>query len=293
MKKVIFALVMGFALTGCVSAYDTYDGGGYSNYSYGYSQDYIIFNNGYRYGYEAGVIDAITDRMVLAMALDRARAARLLELNRRYFYIFHSMPNYSFGYYNFNPGPPPPRGPEGPGYYGGSNRPPYGGGYGNGSYYGRGQGGYRSDYDVNMTDRDLQSAAKEYTRAVKSIVGNQSYNVFETRVHTDAAAANQKVNSVRVNPNLNEERATTNNATTGTATRTRTSNNTSVRTNANSGTTAPTTSGTRVRGNRNSSTTTNQPSTSTLTRVRSNSSSSSSSTTTNTNTGTTTRTRTR
>lgn len=334
MKKVLFALAMGFALTGCVSAYDTYDGGGYSNYSYGYSQDYIIFNNGYRYGYEAGVIDAITDRMVLAMALDRARAARLLELNRRYFYIFHSMPSYSFGYYNFNPGtPPPPHGPEGPGYYGGPNRPPYGGGYGNGSYYGRGQGGYRSDYDVNMTDRDLQSAAKEYTRAVKSIVGNQSYNVFETRVRTDAAAANQKVNSVRVNPNLNAERATTNNATNGTATRTRTGNNTSVRTNANAGTTAPstsgtrvrsnsnstnsparttttdtrvrsnrnsaitpssTTSGTRVRSNRSSSTTTTKPSsTTTRTRVRSNSSTSNSSTTTTTNTNTSTRTRTK
>ena len=275
MKKVLFALAMGFALTGCVSAYDTYDGSGYSNYSYGYSQDYIIFNNGYRYGYEAGVIDAITNRMVLAMALDRARAARLLELNRRYFYIFHSMPNYSFGYYNFNPGPPPPpRGPVGPGYYGGSNRPPYGGGYGNGygNYYGRGQGGYRSSYDVNMTDRDLEAAAKEYTRGVKSIVGNQNYSVFETRVRTDAKAAKQKVNAVRVNPNYNAERVNTNGNIPSTRTRTGTSTN--VRTNTNTGTsTTPTSSGTRVRTN--SSTTTTPASTTSGTRVRSNSNSTS------------------
>ena len=182
MKKFLFTLAFGFALIGCGTMYDTYDGGyGYSDYTYGYGHDYVIYNNGYRYGYEAGVIDAITNRMVLAMALDQVRAARLLELNRRYFYLFHSMPNYSFGYYNFNPGPPPPpRGPVGPGYYGGSNRPPYGGGYENGygGYYGRGQGGYRSDYDVNMTDRDLEAAAKEYTRSVRSIVGNQNYSVF-------------------------------------------------------------------------------------------------------------------
>ena len=120
MKKFLFTLAFGFALIGCGTMYDTYDGGyGYSDYTYGYGHDYVIYNNGYRYGYEAGVIDAITNRMVLAMALDQVRAARLLELNRRYFYLFHSMPNYSFGYYNFNPGPPPPpRGPVGPGYYG-------------------------------------------------------------------------------------------------------------------------------------------------------------------------------
>ncbi len=292
MKKVLFALAMGFALTGCVTPYDTYDGYGYNDYNYGYTQEYIIINNGYRYIYNASVIDAITNRMVLEMALDRARAARLLELNRRYFYIFHSMPNYSFGYYNFNPGPPPPpRGPVGPGYYGGPNRPPYGGGYGNGygNYYGRGQGGYRSDYDVNMTERDLQAAAKEYTRAVKSVVGNQNYSVFENRVRTDAKTANQKVNAVRVNPNLNSERATTN-GTAVPATRTRTNSN--VRTNTNTGTpTTPSTTGTRVRSNSNSTT----PATSTTgTRVRSNSNTSGSSTTTTTNTNTSrTRTRTR
>ena len=108
MKKILFALAMGFALTGCVTPYDTYDGYGYNDYNYGYTTEHIIINNGYRYVYDANVIDAITNRMVLEMALDRARAARLLELNRRYFYIFHSMPNYSFGYYSFNPGPPPP-----------------------------------------------------------------------------------------------------------------------------------------------------------------------------------------
>ena len=279
MKKILFDLAMGFALTGCVTPYDTYDGYGYNDYNYGYTQEYIIINNGYRYIYNASVIDAITNRMVLEMALDRARAARLLELNRRYFYIFHSMPNYSFGYYNFNPGPPPPpRGPVGPGYYGGSNRPPYGGGYGNGygNYYGRGQGGYRSDYDVNMTERDLQAAAKEYTRAVKSVVGNQNYSVFENRVRTDAKTANQKVNAVRINPNLNSERATTN-GTAVPATRTRTNSN--VRTNTNTGTpTTPSTTGTRVRSNSNSAT----PATpATGTRVRSNSNSTTPSTTTN------------
>ncbi|MCR4765761.1 MAG: hypothetical protein K5856_06280 [Bacteroidaceae bacterium] len=263
MKKILFALAMGFALTGCVSAYDTYDGGGYADYSYGYSQEYIIFNNGYRYGYEAGVIDAITDRMVMAMALDRARAMRLLELNRRYFYIFHCMPNYSFGYYTFNPGPPIPRGPVGPGYYGGSNRPPYGGGYGD--YYGRGHGGYRSDYNVNMTDRDLEAAAKEYTRSVRSIVGKDSYSTFETRVRADAKTANRKVNAIRVNPNLNA-----NSTTNGSSSATRTRRGTNVRTNTNAGTT-PTTSGTRVRSNSNSST---PASTTSGTRVRSNSNSS-------------------
>ena len=331
MKKILFALAMGFALTGCVSAYDTYDGSGYSNYSYGYTQEYIIFNNGYRYGYEAGVIDAITDRMVLAMALDRARAARLLELNRRYFYIFHSMPNYSFGYYNFAPTPPPPpRGPVGPGYYGGSNRPPYGGGYGNngGNYYGRGQGGYRTDYDVNLTNRELEAAAKEYTRGVKAIVGNDNYSKFETRVRSDAKAANQKVNAVRVNPNQNTGNATAtgtrlrgnSNSTTApastTGTRVRGNSNASssgttatgtrVRGNSNSTTPASTTSGTRVRSNSNSTTpasitsgtrvrsnsnSTTPASTTSGTRVRNNSNSSSSSSTTTTNTSTSTRTR--
>ena len=322
MKKVLFTLVFGFAFISCGTMYDTYDGAGYTNYTYGYSEDYIIYNNGYRYGYEAGVIDAITNRMVLAMALDQIRAARLLELNRRYFYIFHSMPNFSFGYYNFNPGPPPPpRNPVGPGYYGGSNRPPYGGNYGN--YTGRGQGGYRSNYDVNMTERDLQDAAKEYTRSVKSIVGNQNYSVFENRVRADAKQANQKVNAVRVNPTQNAERV--NNNSTVPATRSRTSNNSNVRTNTNTGTkttptasgtrvrsnvntntTSPTTSGTRVRGNSNTNTTT--PTTS-GTRVRSNvntntttpttsgtrvrSNSNSTNTTTQQSTGNNTRTRTR
>ena len=83
MKKVLFAMALGFTLAGCVSTYDTYDGYGYNDYAYGYGQEYIIYNNGYSYGYNAGVIDAITNRMVLEMALDRARAARLLELNRR------------------------------------------------------------------------------------------------------------------------------------------------------------------------------------------------------------------
>ena len=119
MKKVLFALAWGFALISCGTVYDTYDGdygyNSYGDYSYGYGHDYIIYNNGYRYGYEAGVIDAITNRMVMAMALDQIRAARLLELNRRYFYIFSSMPNYSWGYYHFTPGPPsPPAGPVGP-----------------------------------------------------------------------------------------------------------------------------------------------------------------------------------
>lgn len=295
MKKILFALAMGFALTGCVTPYDTYDGYGYNDYNYGYTTEYIIINNGYRYVYDANVIDAITNRMVLEMALDRARAARLLELNRRYFYIFHSMPNYSFGYYSFNPGPPPPpRGPVGPGYYGGSNRPPYGGGYGNGygNYYGRGQGGYRSNYDVDLTERDLQAAAKEYTRAVKSIVGNQNYNVFETRVRSDAKIANQKVNAVRVNPNANAVRSNTTstntntNTNTGTATRTRTGTNSNIRTNAgtavrsNSNTTGgntqqntgTTTTRTRVRSNNNTTTTSPQQGTSTTrSRVRSNS----------------------
>ena len=295
MKKILFALAMGFALTGCVTPYDTYDGYGYNDYNYGYTTEYIIINNGYRYVYDANVIDAITNRMVLEMALDRARAARLLELNRRYFYIFHSMPNYSFGYYSFNPGPPPPpRGPVGPGYYGGSNRPPYGGGYGNGygNYYGRGQGGYRSNYDVDLTERDLQAAAKEYTRAVKSIVGNQNYNVFETRVRSDAKIANQKVNAVRVNPNANAVRSNTTstntNTNTGTATRTRTGTNSNIRTNAgtavrsNSNTTGgntqqntgTTTTRTRVRSNNNTTTTSPQQGTSTTrSRVRSNSTS--------------------
>ena len=335
MKKILFALAMGFALTGCVTPYDTYDGYGYNDYNYGYTTEYIIINNGYRYVYDANVIDAITNRMVLEMALDRARAARLLELNRRYFYIFHSMPNYSFGYYSFNPGPPPPpRGPVGPGYYGGSNRPPYGGGYGNGygNYYGRGQGGYRSNYDVDLTERDLQAAAKEYTRAVKSIVGNQNYNVFETRVRSDAKIANQKVNAVRVNPNANAVRSNTTstntNTNTGTATRTRTGTNSNIRTNAgtavrsNSNTTSgntqqntgTTTTRTRVRSNNNTTTTSPQQGTSTTrsrvrsnsttttpqqsgttnTRVRSNSSSSSSNSgTTTTATPTRSRTRTR
>ncbi len=335
MKKILFALAMGFALTGCVTPYDTYDGYGYNDYNYGYTTEYIIINNGYRYVYDANVIDAITNRMVLEMALDRARAARLLELNRRYFYIFHSMPNYSFGYYSFNPGPPPsPRGPVGPGYYGGSNRPPYGGGYGNGygNYYGRGQGGYRSNYDVDLTERDLQAAAKEYTRAVKSIVGNQNYNVFETRVRSDAKIANQKVNAVRVNPNANAVRSNTTstdtNTNTGTATRTRTGTNSNIRTNAgtavrsNSNTTGgntqqntgTTTTRTRVRSNNNTTTTSPQQGTSTTrsrvrsnsttttpqqsgttnTRVRSNSSSSSSNSgTTTTATPTRSRTRTR
>ena len=335
MKKILFALAMGFALTGCVTPYDTYDGYGYNDYNYGYTTEYIIINNGYRYVYDANVIDAITNRMVLEMALDRARAARLLELNRRYFYIFHSMPNYSFGYYSFNPGPPPPpRGPVGPGYYGGSNRPPYGGGYGNGygNYYGRGQGGYRSNYDVDLTERDLQAAAKEYTRAVKSIVGNQNYNVFETRVRSDAKIANQKVNAVRVNPNANAVRSNTTstntNTNTGTATRTRTGTNSNIRTNAgtavrsnsnttggntqqntgttttrtrvrsynNTTTTSPQqgTSTTRSRVRSNSTTTTPQQSGTTNTRVRSNSSSSSSNSgTTTTATPTRSRTRTR
>ncbi|MBO7602491.1 MAG: hypothetical protein J6S94_05615 [Bacteroidaceae bacterium] len=266
MKKVLFTLVFGFAFISCGTMYDTYDGAGYTNYTYGYSEDYIIYNNGYRYGYEAGVIDAITNRMVLAMALDQARAARLLELNRRYFYIFHSMPNFSFGYYNFNPGPPPPpHNPVGPGYYGGSNRPPYGGNYGN--YTGRGQGGYRSNYDVNMTERDLQDAAKEYTRSVKSIVGNQNYSVFENRVRADAKQANQKVNAVRVNPSLNADKV--NNNSTVPATRTRTSNSSNVRPNTNTGTTTPAASGTRVRSNSSTNTTTPAAS---GTRVRSNSS---------------------
>jgi hypothetical protein len=337
MKKVLFTLAFGFALISCGTMYDTYDGTGYTNYTYGYDQEYVIYNNGYRYGYEAGVIDAITNRMVLAMALDQARAARLLELNRRYFYIFHSMPNFSFGYFDFNPGPPPPRrNPVGPGYYGGSNRPPYGSGYGNngyGNYTGRGQGGYRSNYDVNMTEHDLQAAAKEYTRSVKSIVGNQNYTVFESRVRDDAKKANQKVNAVRVNPNLNAERVNNNTTTNATvpATRTRTGNtSTNVRTNTNTNTgtaTTPTTSGTRVRSNNNTNTTapttnstrvrsnsnttapastttgtrvrsnsniTTPASTTTGTRVRSNNSNSgSSSTTTTTTTNTSTRTRTR
>ncbi|MBR4380502.1 MAG: hypothetical protein IKP48_04520 [Bacteroidaceae bacterium] len=335
MKKILFALAMGFALTGCVTPYDTYDGYGYNDYNYGYTTEYIIINNGYRYVYDANVIDAITNRMVLEMALDRARAARLLELNRRYFYIFHSMPNYSFGYYSFNPGPPPPpRGPVGPGYYGGSNRPPYGGGYGNGygNYYGRGQGGYRSNYDVDLTERDLQAAAKEYTRAVKSIVGNQNYNVFETRVRSDAKIANQKVNAVRVNPNANAVRSNTTstntNTNTGTATRTRTGTNSNIRTNAGTAVrsnsnatggntqqnTGTTTTRTRVRSNNNTTTTSPQQGTSTTrsrvrsnsttttpqqsgttnTRVRSNSSSSSSNSgTTTTATPTRSRTRTR
>ena len=62
MKKVLFTLVFGFAFISCGTMYDTYDGAGYTNYTYGYSEDYIIYNNGYRYGYEAGVIDAITNR---------------------------------------------------------------------------------------------------------------------------------------------------------------------------------------------------------------------------------------
>ena len=265
MKKVLFTLAFGFTFISCGTMYDTYDGTGYTNYTYGYSQEYIIYNNGYRYGYEAGVIDAITNRMVLAMALDQARAARLLELNRRYFYIFHSMPNFSFGYYNFNPGPPPPpRNPVGPGYYGGSNRPPYGGNFGN--YTGRGQGGYRSNYDVNLTERDLQDAAKEYTRSVKSIVGNQNYSVFENRVRADAKQANQKVNAVRVNPSLNADKV--NNNSTVPATRTRTSNSSNVRPNTNTGTTTPAASGTRVRSNSSTNTTTPAAS---GTRVRSNS----------------------
>ena len=338
MKKILFAFAMGFAftLTGCVTPYDTYDGYGYSDYGYDYTKEYIIINNGYSYIYEASVIDAITNRMVLEMALDRARAARLLELNRRYFYIFHSMPNYSFGYYNFAPPPPAPhRNPVGPGYYGGPNRPPYNGGYGNGygNYYGRGQGGYRSDYSVDMTERDLQAAAREYTRSVKSIVGNQNYSVFETRVRSDAKAANQKVDAVRVNPNLNAVRSnttTTNGNSTGTSTRTRTGNSTTVRNNNNngsavrsSGTTGssntPTTTGTRTRvrsnnnGATNTQTNTTPTTTTTRSRVRSNNntsgtttqqsgttstrvrsnSSSSSSSSSNTNTATPTRSRTR
>ena len=301
MKKVLFAMALGFTLAGCVSTYDTYDGYGYNDYAYGYGQEYIIYNNGYSYGYNAGVIDAITNRMVLEMALDRARAARLLELNRRYFYIFHSMPNYSFGYYTFTPGPPP-RGPYGPGYYGGANRPPYGGGYGDrGGYYGRGQGGYRSDYSVNMTDRELEAAAKEYTRSVKSIVGSQNYSKFETRVRSDAKTANRKVNAVRVNPDLNAVRSNASNGTatnSGTATRTRTGTNvrtdnsgTAVRSNSNAsgtGSGAGTqTNRTRVRSNSNSTgttpTTTNTNAT--RSRVRSSSSSSGSATTpTQTNT---------
>lgn len=272
MKKVLFALAMGFALTGCGTVYDTYDGGyGYNDYSYGYGTDYIIINNGYSYGYNASVIDAITNRMIMEMALDQARATRLLELNRRYFFIFHSMPNYSFGYYTFAPGPPPPPpAPVGPGYYGGSNRPPYGGGYGNDrGYYGRGMGGYRSDYNVNMSDRDLEAAAREYTRSVRSIVGNESYNVFENKVRSNAKAANQKVNAVRVNPEMNNLRTSTNGAT-----RSRVGNNTST------GTTAPSsnTNATRVRSNSSTSGTSNTN----ATRVRSNSS-----TGTNSNTGTT------
>ena len=272
-------MALGFTLAGCVSTYDTYDGYGYNDYAYGYGQEYIIYNNGYSYGYNAGVIDAITNRMVLEMALDRARAARLLELNRRYFYIFHSMPNYSFGYYTFTPGPPP-RGPYGPGYYGGANRPPYGGGYGDrGGYYGRGQGGYRSDYSVNMTDRELEAAAKEYTRSVKSIVGSQNYSKFETRVRSDAKTANRKVNAVRVNPDLNAVRSNASNGTatnTGTATRTRTGTSTNVRTDN---------SGTAVRSNSNASGTGSGSGTQTnRTRVRSNSNSTGTTpTTTNTN----------
>jgi hypothetical protein len=299
MKKVLFTLAFGFAFISCGTMYDTYDGTGYTNYTYGYTQEYVIYNNGYRYGYEAGVIDAITNRMVLAMALDQARAARLLELNRRYFYIFHSMPNFSFGYYNFNPGPPPPlHNPVGPGYYGGPNRPPYGGNYSN--YTGRGQGGYRSNYDVNMTERDLQDAAKEYTRSVKSIVGNQNYTVFENRVRADAKQANQKVNAVRVNPNLNTERATTsstrirsNGNTTNT---TPTTSGTRVRSNSNTTNTTPTTSGTRVRSNSNTTNTNTQQSTGSNTRTRvrtNNTSSSTNNTTTTSNTTTRTRTRTR
>ena len=312
MKKVLFALAMGFALTGCGTVYDTYDGYGYNDYAYGYGTDYIIINNGYSYGYNASVIDAITNRMILEMALDQARAARLLELNRRYFYIFHSMPNYSFGYYNFTPGPPPPRrNPVGPGYNGGPNRPPYGGGnYGNDrGYYGRGQGGYRSNYSVNMTDRELEAAAKEYTRSVRSIVGDQNYTKFDTRVRTEAKTSNQKVNAVRVNPYIDTDVNTT--TTNSTATRTRTNTNTNVNTNMNRNTNAVRSNGTtgtstqqgtgtstrtRVRNNNSSSTgTTTQQSTgnSTRSRVRSNSNSNSTGTTTQQNTGNSTRTRVR
>ena len=308
MKKVLFALAMGFALTGCGTVYDTYDGYGYNDYAYGYGTEYVIINNGYSYGYNANVIDAITNRMILEMALDQARAARLLELNRRYFYIFHSMPNYSFGYYNFTPGPRPPRrNPVGPGYNGGPNRPPYGGGsYDNGrGYYGRGQGGYRTDYSVNMTDRELEAAAKEYTRSVRAIVGDQNYTKFDTKVRADAKVSNQKVNAVRANPYLDADRATTTNST-ATRTRTSTNTNTNVNTNRNAvrsnGTTGTTTQqGTststrnRVRSNSNSTGTTTQQSTGTSTRsrVRSNSNSNSTGTTTQQNTGNSTRTRVR
>lgn len=197
MKKVLFTLSIGFLLTSCWSSMSSYDSYGYDDYgntpydeynnsygydTYGYNNGRypsvtVIYNNGYAYNYEASIIEAITNRMVAELALDYARAVRLLELNRRYYYLFHRLPSYSFGYYDYYD--------RYPRYYGN-----------NGNHYGN----YKNKRNgIVMSDKQMKRAAQRYNKAVRSILNNNQYYTFSNRIGDLNHEINIRQNHSRAN----------------------------------------------------------------------------------------------
>lgn len=182
MKKLLLALAVGVSLTSCMTtSYDPYGYDSYGNVVY-----YDVYDDyGYNYIYDEAVIIEITNRMVVQMRLSNWEAQRLLDLNRRYFYLFHRYPAYSWGYYAHPL----------PGYA----RPGFGG---RGPGYGAPPSGYRdpymriengratmynvntrrgSDNRVTMTSKQMDKMADKYDKEVRKIVGNDSYGTFRTQ----------------------------------------------------------------------------------------------------------------
>ena len=182
MKKLLLTLAMGAMMTSCMTT--TYDPYGYD--SYGNVVYYDVYDDyGYNYIYDEAVIVEITNRMVVQMRLSSWEAQRLLDLNRRYYYLFNRYPSYSWGYYA-HPLPGyarPGYGGRGPGY----GAPPRG-------YrdpYMRIENGRATMYNVNtrrgsdnrvmMTSKQMDKMADKYDKEIRKLVGSDSYNTFRTQ----------------------------------------------------------------------------------------------------------------
>lgn len=191
MKKLLLALAVGVSMTSCMTtSYDPYGYDSYGNVVY-----YDVYDDyGYNYIYDEAVIIEITNRMVVQMRLSSWEAQRLLDLNRRYFYLFHRYPAYSWGYYAHPlPGYARPGfGGRGPGY----GAPPRG-------YrdpYMRIENGRATMYNVNtrrgsdnrvmMTSKQMDKMADKYDKEVRKIVGNESYGTFRTQTSNRSVTYN-------------------------------------------------------------------------------------------------------
>jgi len=205
MKKLLMGFAVMFSMSGCMALTEPYGYDTVGNIVY-----YDVYDDyGYTYSYDEVVIAEITRRMVIELRLSNYEAQRLLELNRRYYYLFNRYPQYSWGYYA-QPRPgyaPPGYGGRGPGYLAPPPRRP-------GDPYMRVESDGRMHiYNYNdrvgygnrvlMTDKQMDKMADRYDKEMRKILNKDQFNTFSNRTSYRSVTTNNdlNVNNNLVNPN--------------------------------------------------------------------------------------------